>query len=287
MQLTIVIVLYKKDFTNSQTMVSLYDNLLKYDKYTDMYSILIYDNSPIRHDVPNEFRKYNIHYVHDQTNSGLAHAYNIALTMAESNNCKWIMLLDQDTSLNKSFFEQVFHYINFKTDEKVAALVPKILSNNKIVSPIYNKGKKWSMNKKIEKGIIDEPIMAINSGSVINVSFMRKIGGFNLEFPLDYLDHWIYKMIYKEHFKVFVMDVLLLHDLSVMNYNNISITRYISILNSEIRFYLKYTNYSEIKKYKYKLLLRFLKQLLLVKNKQISLYTLRKSIQLFKNEVKI
>ena len=42
------------------------------------------------------------------------------------------------------------------------------------------------------EGVQNKAVMAINSGSLIKVSFLTEIGGFNGQFPLDYLDHWLF-----------------------------------------------------------------------------------------------
>jgi hypothetical protein len=121
--------------------------------------------------------------------------------------------------------------------------------------------------------------MAINSGAVIRVAFLKEIGGFNEEFPLDYLDHWLFYEIYAKNYKTFVLDIYLHHDLSVMDYNSISLTRYKSILHSEFTFYKKYKR-ELFPEYRKQLFKRLLKQIITVKNKKIALYTLRMILSL-------
>jgi hypothetical protein len=116
--------------------------------------------------------------------------------------------------------------------------------------------------------------MAINSGSLIRVSFLEKIKGFNNDFPLDYLDHWLFHEIFSNDYKVMVMESSLNHDLSVMNYENVSMNRYRSILDSEIRYYKNYKK-ELLPAYRIQLMKRLAKQLLLVKNKKIAAYTFR------------
>lgn len=120
-----------------------------------------------------------------------------------------------------------------------------------------------------------QDLMAINSASLLKISFLNEIDGFNEEFSLDYLDHWLYLEINKRKKSIQVLDVVIKHELSVMDYNSISVERYQSILNSESNFY---TNYSDLpnKVYKNRLILRSFKQFIKVKNKKIAMLTLKK-----------
>ena len=117
--------------------------------------------------------------------------------------------------------------------------------------------------------------MAINSGALIRVEFLNIIGGFNEDFPLDYLDHWLFHEIYENGYKVRLLDLTLEHELSVMDYSRVSLARYQSILESEIKFFKNYQQ-DLYKAYRIQLAKRFLKQVLTVKNKKIALYTLRR-----------
>ncbi|MEH7253890.1 hypothetical protein V7111_17340, partial [Neobacillus niacini] len=81
--------------------------------------------------------------------------------------------------------------------------------------------------------------------------------------------------IYNHGRMVWVVDVTLEHELSVMNYSRVSLKRYQSILDSEMNFYKNYKRdiYSS---YRVQLVKRLLKQVVTVKNKKIAMYTFKR-----------
>ncbi len=80
-------------------------------------------------------------------------------------------------------------------------------------------------------------LTAINSGTCLSVDFIEGIGGFSKIFWLDYLDHWLFKMINSRCKSVYVSDVVLQHDLSVSNMNaGLTVERYRNVLIAERRF---------------------------------------------------
>ncbi|WP_251551934.1 glycosyltransferase [Neobacillus muris] len=274
MKLTLVIVVYKTKIKDSTTYCSLLEALKENNGNFGDLSIVIYDNSPIRQSIERPaISNVDIVYHHDSRNLGIAAAYNYAWSIAQKNGSDWLILLDHDTQLTSSYINEILH-LQISEDE-VAAIVPKIISENTMISPVFSHSVRPLQNKRPQAGLQEEPVMAINSGTLIKTQFLNEIGGFNEEFPLDYLDHWLFFEIYARGRKVFVIDSVLEHELSVMDYSRVSLSRYQSIIESEINFYKNYKK-DLLLAYKKQLAKRFLKQLLKVKNKKIAMYTLRK-----------
>ncbi|WML54773.1 glycosyltransferase [Neobacillus sp. PS3-12] len=243
-------------------------------KMTKDLSVILYDNSPnSQHFDSKKYENVQISYKHDPRNLGIASAYNYALEAARENGSEWLMLLDHDTEITSEYTEAVMNCD--EQDSSVAAIVPKINSENQMISPIYSHTLRPLQGDKPVPGIQERPVMAINSGALIRIEFLNKIGGFNEEFPLDYLDHWLFHVIYDHGYKVRLLDVMLEHELSVMDYSRVSLKRYQSILESEIKYFRNYQQ-DLYKAYRIQLAKRFLKQVLTVKNKKIALYTLRR-----------
>ncbi|MDQ0231433.1 glycosyltransferase [Metabacillus malikii] len=270
---TAVIVLYKVKVNDSKTIQSLSKSLLTHKDLNNKIEFIIYDNSPEKQEIdPNLFGDCKLIYVHDERNEGISTAYNYALTVANNTKSKWLLLLDHDTNLTNDYLDMIIDYN--EADRHVAAIVPTIYSSGKKISPVFSNTFKPLQDEQPGVGVQSDPVMAINSGSLIKVDFLNKISGFNREFPLDYLDHWLFYEVYKSGYFVNVLNVELEHDLSVMDYNNVSFTRYRSILDSEYTFYKKYKK-ELYPAYKKQLVKRLLKQFILVKNKKIALYTLK------------
>jgi glycosyltransferase involved in cell wall biosynthesis len=274
MKVTMVVVLYKlkpEESKTFQTLKQIIDS--KYSSFKDI-ELILYDNSPTKHDfTPLDHEGIHTRYYHDPRNLGIATAYNYAWSVAKGNNSKWLLLLDHDTELTQKYFDSMFNLSNIP--EKVVAIVPKINSENIMISPVYSDSLRPLKEERPTAGIQDRPVMAINSGALISVDFLNEINGFNEEFALDYLDHWIFYEIYENERMVLLVDVSLEHELSVLDYTRVSLQRYQSILDSEVNFYRNFKK-DLLPKYRIQLAKRFLKQVLTVKNKEIALLTLKR-----------
>jgi GT2 family glycosyltransferase len=274
MKITMVVVLYKQKLEDSKTFQTLKQTLFLQKKHVKDIELILYDNSPVSQEYnPLEYEGITISYRHDPSNQGIVAAYNYAWTCAKKNESQYLLLLDHDTELTSDYIDNVLNLPMVAKD--VVAIVPKVVSENTMISPVYSTSLRPLQGEKPGDGIQEKPVMAINSGALIKVEFLNQIGGFNQNFPLDYLDHWLFYEIYAKGFKVMVLNVSLEHELSVMDYNRVSLDRYKSIIDSESNFYQKYKR-DLYPSYRTQLAKRLLKQILTVKNKQIAMYTLRK-----------
>lgn len=251
----IVIVLYKQNWQGIPSHTCLEDLVRK-----DEVTLLIYDNSPVKQENP-FFLENHVTYVHDASNPGLAVAYNKALKAAK--DFDWLVLLDQDTAVTPAYFEEIN---NATPDEQVVALVPLIFSGKQQISPVYSEEYIGKTAKHPHVGVHAQ-VMAINSASVLQISFLKEIGGFNQDFPLDFLDHWLYWRIDQEGKKVQVLTTKLEHDLSVLDYASLDFSRYESILAAERQYYGNYA--IDLKKqHQNHLVKRTLKQFVTVSNRR-------------------
>jgi GT2 family glycosyltransferase len=270
MKATIVIVVYNIHPEHSKTFSSFLNVLT--DMKESNIAIIVYDNSPQRHDL-NPNASLPIIYRHDGRNPGIAAAYNYALQEANKNGSEWLLLLDHDTQISSEYMNEIMELQN--VDQKVAAVVPNINSENQMISPVFSDRIRPLTGDKPKPGIQVKPVMAINSGALVRVSFLNEIGGFNPKFPLDYLDHWLFHEVYSKGYQVLLLHSILEHELSVLDYSRVSLNRYKSILESEIYFYQRYKK-ELLPSYRTQLVKRFLKQVLTVKNKKIAMYTFKR-----------
>lgn len=272
MKVTIIVVIYKQKIEECKTFQTLKKTLFLSNRNSENVNIIIYDNSPEKQEFsPDHYKGIRLSYFHDSRNKGVTTAYNYAYSLAVENESEWLLLLDHDTELTSEYVEQIMS-IELK-DLNIAAVVPKINSANQMISPVYSNSLRPLQGKKPNVGIQKDPVMAINSGSLVRVLFLNEIRGFNEEFPLDYLDHWLFHEIYMRGYQVWLLNVSLEHELSVMDYSRVSLKRYQSILESENKYY-RYYQPDLYQHYRAQLAKRFIKQLLIVKNKKIALYTL-------------
>jgi GT2 family glycosyltransferase len=278
MKLTMVVVLYKQKPEESKTFLTLKQTFFSKNKGLENIELILYDNSPVKQLFnPLPYMGIHISYVHDPRNLGIVTAYNHAWKIAKENGSQWLLLLDHDTELTNSYVSEVLNLPEMSAN--VVAVVPKINSENKMISPVYSNSLRPLKEERPKDGLQEQQVMAINSGALIRIDFLNEIGGFNENFPLDYLDHWLFYHIYAKGRKVWLLDVTLEHELSVMDYNRVSLKRYQSILNSEMSFYQNYKK-DLFPSYRKQLAKRFLKQILTVKNKKIAMTTLRRFLAL-------
>ncbi|MCQ9209944.1 glycosyltransferase family protein [Granulicatella seriolae] len=277
-----VVVLYKTEIDASTTIKSLQnmeEPLLALSKQYDIgFSLTVSDNSSEVNETSDKqtiFKEISCDYSPNQGNSGLAAAYNQVLDKLSDQD--YLLLLDQDTHLSLTYFEELFATVS-KNTQKVSVWVPRMMSEQLQISPIFSEKVSKSFAELPEPGVYKEGIMAINSASVFQAEVLKDMGGFSLDFPLDYLDHWVFFQLSQNNVPIQVLESQMPHQLSVMDYNTVSLQRYQSILDSEYRFY-KEIDASKFSKFRFHLLLRMFKQLLKVKDKKIAHYTLKKFIK--------
>lgn len=272
-----VIVLYKMTAQKSSTYQSLLQSLQPID--SNSYSLMIYDNSPSATPV----QASNTIYIHNAQNEGVYAAYQSAYEWAEKNKIDYLILLDQDTNLTREYIEELFSLDRqIGNQENIVAYVPHITDHSQHISPTFSDSVSPLKQHHLPvSGVNECPIMAISSGTCLKMNFLIKVNGFNPTFTLDYLDHWLFWLIYQEKKVVYLMNATLNHHLSVLHYQEMTLERYNSILNAEYIFYKVYQT-KLFPSFRRHLFLRFCKQFLFVKNKKIAWTTLKKMIACLK-----
>lgn len=272
-EIVVVVVLYNEIWENTPLAFSITQYLLNKNNMFNV-ELIIYDNSKVKQEISITDMD-NVRYIHDSENGKLEAAYNYAFSVSKRKNIEWLLLLDQDMTIDQAFFELLYQkIIEVQFDARFVAIVPMVRSSGKLISPsIVNRfGNMKSLNNSDE--IENKKLTAINSGTTLKTSFIKEVGGFNQNFKLDMLDHWCFNEIFIRNKKVCILNYILEHQLSVQNYNvNISPDRYKSIVESESVYYNNFCNILPKYFFKFKLFLRLIKQLLFVKNKKIACIT--------------
>ncbi|EOL47495.1 glycosyltransferase [Enterococcus caccae] len=259
-KLVITIVLYQTEFSKTPS----YEYFKKIAMEKNPVNLFVYDNSDNAQE-DELFKLENVLYIHDETNPGLAKAYNAGANYLLDIQGDLLLLLDQDTQLNTMYLDAV---LDLKLEEDIGAYVPIISSHGRQISPLFSDEYIGRKSKLPKADVYSERIMSINSGTVLPRTTLTELGSFNEDFPLDFLDHWLFWKIHQLNKKISVLDHHLTHDLSVLDYKKISFKRYESILRSETLFYQKYDQ-SLFYRHRKHLLLRTIKQFLQVKNRKI------------------
>jgi GT2 family glycosyltransferase len=263
--ITIVIVFYKCTLDKSAAFRSLDKQISN-----NLYKLVLFNN-----DVSTVISHNVFEVVNSKENVMLAGAYNYALELSRNNNSEWILLVDQDSEIPSDYLIQLENDMK-NIDSDVVAIVPRLISSNRILSPKLLNPFLWTLKDIPNNNIYSNcRIVGFNSMCLINVKFLVDIGGFSYDYPLDMLDHWYFEKIYKSGKKIYVNNCQILHSLSVDNYEkNVSLERHFNFLSSEVRFA------NELGKlylylFKMKLVLRVIKQLLKYRNKSYAFMTFK------------
>lgn len=235
----VVVVLYKRLFAQSESLRSFFALLDEHPDWASQFSLLVYDNSPRSQPVPDNVPT-TVTYIHDPGNSGLATAYNTALTRAEQGQCDWLLLLDQDTSLNTGFAGELLEAANLARKlTSVGAIVPKLLVEGAMHSPanaflaevrrIRKPGKSIYLQAS---GVQTRHLVAYNSGAALRVSALRAIGGFPAEFWLDFLDHAVFHKLYIHGYRLYLLKSTLAHDFSGSKVEDVPAWRQLNVLHA-------------------------------------------------------
>lgn len=248
--------------------------------------IAVYDNSPSRHVSPGEAAQL-LAYKHDTSNSGIAAAYNWALDIAKSHGFSWLLLLDHDSELPSTFLASLIDTVElYEANQSVAAIVPFAIDGYSMVSPKRVCFGRLAPLPNPAPTVAGCEVMAINSGAAIRVSFLQLLGGFNPIYRLDFLDHWLFRQLYARGKKVALSGSVLRHDLTGNNYReNISLSRYRSILTSEVLFLTTQKRRLELAVYLIRLLLRFVKQLIVYRRPDLAAVTCSMTARIAANGV--
>ena len=242
------IVLYRMKAGESRAFKALADTLAENEDCAQAIDVMVFDNTPYLQDAPAGFSGT---YVQDPSNPGLAQHYNFALNAAIERKAEWLMLLDQDSSPTREYFEEAVALSSrFKHDQEIVALAPKLIENGAVLAP--HRLAMLRHPKAIDiglAGVAQENIYPYNSASVIRVSALEAIGGFPQKFWLDYLDHATFRMLQSRVGKIYVMRTILEHSLSsnqpIRSNDAGAVARRTNILKAEHAFYRDYGTFLE------------------------------------------
>lgn len=265
--LEIVIVLYQCSLDDSIS----YSTLIKQLDTTILdYELVIFNNDSKR---KIESAEYCV--VNSEENKKLEGAYNFALARATKNGKNWVLLLDQDTVVPDNYFNVLEQLFSTTFPADLVAVVPTLVSNNKIISPVKVSSLMRFESELNITGYTNERINALNSLSLFNVPFINSIGGFSKEYPFDMHDHWCYNQVYKHQKLVYVLDLVGEHNSSFVDFEqNVSVSRYKEFLDIQRKFVRDDLSFAVYFFYKIKLLMRGFMQLIKYKNKKFGLVTL-------------
>jgi GT2 family glycosyltransferase len=232
-----VVVLYKQRPDQAQSLSSLLEICRVHPSIAPQLGIFVQDNSPEAEVPMFADTSPSIDYLHAPSNPGLAAAYNRALAVAKDNKAEWLLLLDQDTVLDRCFLLQLFEAIQSDAAAQACAFVPELVKDGLVLSPQVV-GRVFYRRLPIGfSGFSVYPLVAFNSGACLRIQSLAAIGGFPEKYWLDYLDHIVFYRLQANGGRVYVLDCQLQHCLSLQNIElEVSLDRYSNVLAAEWQF---------------------------------------------------
>ena len=144
--------------------------------------------------------------IENKQNIGLAAAQNQGIKLALADGLDWVLLLDQDSILNKSFVKNMLHAARiYDNEDHIGFLTPRHESDDGSPSvPTYSKGlflkpKRYHMNLT---EIDDTLLFGMASGSFIPNKKLKEIGLMREDFWIDYIDYEFSFRVRKQGYKI-------------------------------------------------------------------------------------
>lgn len=199
---------------------------------------VLFDNGP--EPAPPASLPAQVEYHAAARNEGLAGAYNYGLRRAVGGGYDWLLTLDQDTELPSHFLEAMRDAAGrLSQDESIAAIVPHLEDAGVPVSPARVGFARITTIPAAFNGVPDGEARAFNSGALLRVSELQRLGGFNTGFWLSFLDGWLHREFHLRGKKIFVLgNVHAQHKLSLLNYRErLSLAHFRNFLSAESAFH--------------------------------------------------
>lgn len=204
---------------------------------------VVYDNSPAAHELPET--SFACVYHHDPLNPGLAVAYQYALERAERDGTPWLLLLDQDTIITAEYLTEALQVTrDLREKQDIGAIVPKLVQDGLVLSPHWPHGSRSLQSFDDRFGFMEPNVRVYNSGALLRVEAVRVVGGFPMNYPLDYLDHAMFARLQAQQQLIFLLHATLLHQLESKSQDvHVALNsspRLRGTLAAEARFYRQY-----------------------------------------------
>jgi len=213
-----VVILYHPDIQLLSENIKTYVQGLK--------QLYVYDNSETKTPgIEEALSKLHpfIQYHYFNANEGIAKRLNRAVEDAAKNNYDYLLTMDQDSSFKVGDFEKYTSQIQSVAYTNVAQF-----------------GVNCQPNFTISKEQPEEALTLITSGSILNLSLIERVGVFNEDLFIDFVDaEFSYRVIQNGHINLMFSNIILNHALGklVEGRSLANFKKTLRITHSPIRVY--------------------------------------------------
>ena len=190
----------------------------------------------------------HVTFVYNPTNQGLAAAQNIGIKLAESMNCEWILLLDDDSTLAPDMVANMLSFYHNCNNPNVTILAPRLIERDMGNDMGYFLAKFKLCPRATLYGCSNLSVMyAIASGSLIKADLFKKIGYMNEEFFIDYIDiDFCLRVKQIGGLIIAVASAILVHKVGDKSLHKAGVVNVITSNHSALRRYYIYRNRKEV-----------------------------------------
>lgn len=175
--------------------IVLHSNLNALLKQTDQ--ILVYDNGSADQNVLKKIcGEYpGVRLIENGENLGLPVCYNKAMAYAIENGYAWLLIMDQDTVLPDEYVAEAKSYFS---DPQTAIICPNYWDIN-----AYSREEFEKITPKEDISYVKR---CISSGSLVRVSCLEQLGGFDEAMFIDYVDYDYCRTVIDHGYRILQMN---------------------------------------------------------------------------------
>lgn len=239
----IVLVRYRTSLSASPTVRTLGAALSASARLQQCTAVLVWDNSPEPEST--DALPFACEYRHSGENVGVSGAYNAAMELAEGRRIPWLLLLDQDSDLPLTLPEAMLGYaVRLEAEERIAMVAPTVLMDGVPVSPkIMSRFGVATDPAPGAVGPTASELIVMNSGMLLRVAALRDIGGYSMDFWLDFSDRYMCHMLWRRGFHAFLAgDVQMEHNVSLVAGTQ-SLARYAILMGAQDAYFAQFKSW--------------------------------------------
>lgn len=179
-------------------------------------------------------------------NCGIAYALNQGVKYAISHDYQWLLTFDQDSLASSNYLETLLStYYSVDNRDSIAIVAPTYITNTGTVS--FSR----TLSPNSDSKAYSEIETTMTSGNLIATKVFDKVGFFNEDFFIDFVDHEYCLRLAKSGFRIVEShQALLQHALGASTKHSFLGLSIITTNHNAIRRYYKYRNMTTVlKKY--------------------------------------
>jgi rhamnosyltransferase len=177
-------------------------------------------------------------------NRGIAYALNQGVKYAIAHEYQWLLTFDQDSLAPSDYLETLLStYYSTDNQDSIAIVAPTYTTRTGTVSFSH------TSSKNSDNQTYSEVETTMTSGNLVATKVFDKVGFFNEDFFIDFVDHEYCLRLAKSGFRVIEShQALLRHELGSLTEHSLLSLRIVTTNHSSIRRYYKYRNMTSILK---------------------------------------